>query len=247
MTICIINCFLFQDLPEYLATSPLQYDSDIFESGLQQLKEEARIAEEGLAGSDLINDSTSDPTNPISSGVEVHISEVKDNIEQETTVIPARKHLDSVKSEHSSRDADIDIRIENEAGELIKRRKRRRKKKNKFKPDSVNNNQAGPSEENDAASDDIFEIEDLSTDEELSRLTSNMSKSISLPVVEENKFDRTSDWASAHGGFSYVNTHPFSDTDLSPLARLVQHLVQKSQKHTSTNQQMSEILINISI
>ena len=140
----------------------------------------------------------------------------------------SRKHLDSAKSESTvksehSRDADLDIKEEKEENEQSKsKRKRRKRKKNKHKAESANNNHGSPGDfDND---DEIFELEDVSTDDELRILTENMtcgsmSKSISLPAVEESKFDRTNEWANAHEVFGYLNSHPFSDTDLSPLAR----------------------------
>ena len=128
--------------------------------------------------------------------------------------------VDSVRSEHSC-EGDIDIRIQNENGTEItkskKKRLRKRKAKGKQEPASVQ-----PQLEKDKGT--IFDMEGFSTDDELSKLTDNMaagsmSKSISLPAVEENKFERTHEWASAHESFAYLNNHPFSDTDLSPMGR----------------------------
>lgn len=238
MEFCVINSselyisfLVLQEVPQELATSPLHDYSDLMEKGLQSLKDEVKAAEgQGHTSNDL-----GEPTTQREATLEIkNVQKAESKGEMVDKDKPVangttRVHLDSTRSEstvksENSRDADIDIRIENEDGEVIKRKKRRRKKKTKQKHDSANNNQAGPVVEVDGASDDIFEIEDISSDEELSRITSNMtsgamSKSISLPIVEENKFERTSDWASALEGFSYLNNHPFSDTDLSPLAR----------------------------
>lgn len=151
----------------------------------------------------------------------------QNGIENVITNKTVREHKDSaqsestVKSEHS-RDADVDIRIENEDGDVVKNKKRRkRKKKLKTKTDGA---EVTVDLHNvDEKVEEMFDM-DFSSDEELTRLTSNltagsMSRSISLPVTEENKLERTNEWASAHEGFSYLNSHPFSDTDLSPLAR----------------------------
>ncbi|XP_052097094.1 phosphatidate phosphatase LPIN1-like isoform X1 [Mytilus californianus] len=65
---------------------------------------------------------------------------------------------------------------------------------------------------------EIFEIDDVSSDEELANLPMippGLSKSISLPVVEENKFERTREWATqSYDGFPHV----FSDTEMSPVS-----------------------------
>lgn len=74
-------------------------------------------------------------------------------------------------------------------------------------------------------------MEDLSTDDELANLptrlpnmTPRVGKSVSLPVMEEtdeSRLERTSQWAQSQFSFS----HPFSDTDMSPIARSVQSYV----------------------
>lgn len=65
---------------------------------------------------------------------------------------------------------------------------------------------------------EIFQIEDvdISSDEELANLPMHsMSKSVSLPVVEENKFQRTEEWAQrSYDGFPHV----FSDIEMSPIS-----------------------------
>ncbi|KAL4217721.1 Lipin-3 [Mactra antiquata] len=227
-----------EEIPAYLATSPLQYDSDLMEHGLQMLKEEC----EGVTSE---NNTEGGLEKVEASGANSDRKQITlDNLNPQENM-SGRIHLDSVQSEHS-RDADIDITVENECGEIIKsRRKRRRKKKNKLKVEGGNNNNTAPGEGIlDTGKDDIFDMDDLSTDDELSRLTSNMtsglmSKSISLPVVEENKFDRTNEWASAHEGFTYVNSHPFSDTDLSPLASPIHSRPNTPKSDTEVDRQKS--------
>jgi len=174
-----------------------------------------------------IQDNTGNMENDVESGLNdsgVNVS-VSGDVSKVTMETSEREHRDSMRSEHS-RDADIDIRVENESGEVVKgKRKRRKKRKN----GRTTRGQEMPSTsqtvaEGEVNNEEIFDMDDLSTDDELSQLTSNMAsgsmaKSISLPVVEENKLERTHEWASAHEGFQYLNNHPFSDTDLSPLAR----------------------------
>lgn len=92
------------------------------------------------------------------------------------------------------------------------RRKRSTKRKNQTETPKV---------ESRTDDSEIFEIDDVSSDEELAnlaRIPPGLSKSISLPVVEENKFERTREWATtSYDGFSHV----FSDTEMSPISRLV--------------------------
>lgn len=69
-------------------------------------------------------------------------------------------------------------------------------------------------------------MDDVSTDDELANLptilpdmTPRMGKSVSLPVMDESqesRLERTSQWAQSQFSFG----HPFSDTDMSPVARL---------------------------
>lgn len=64
------------------------------------------------------------------------------------------------------------------------------------------------------------------TDDELANLPTilpdispRMGKSVSLPVMDESqesRLERTSQWAQSQFSFG----HPFSDTDMSPMARL---------------------------
>lgn len=69
-------------------------------------------------------------------------------------------------------------------------------------------------------------MDDVSTDDELANLptilpnmTPRMGKSVSLPVMDESqesRLERTSQWAQSQFSFG----HPFSETDMSPVARL---------------------------
>ena len=192
--------------------------------GLERLKRESEKQTEESAAS------------PSSQSDEVKVKvnvEVKLEIEETESKRP-REHLDSIRSEGTvksdhSRNTDIEIKIDVAEPVSKGRKKKRKKRKNagqnaqQVKVDtSVEAASVNPDKNKN--NDEIFDMEDLSTDDELSRLTStmtngSMSKSISLPVVEENRLARTNEWASAHEGFSYLISHPFSDTDLSPLAR----------------------------
>lgn len=197
------------------------------EQGVRKLKEECEVEEQDVKGQgERVGDHIQIKIESETENEKK--SDSKESVDKENDTA-TREHLDSVKSESTvksehSRDADLDVQAENESSELTKsKRKRRRKRKNKYKVESSANNQALTGE-NEFINDDIFDMDDFSSDEELCRLTANMangamSKSISLPVVEENRFDRTNEWASAHEGFAYLNSHPFSDTDLSPLGR----------------------------
>ncbi|XP_060552221.1 phosphatidate phosphatase LPIN3-like [Ruditapes philippinarum] len=208
-----------QELSPHLATSPLQYDSDIMERGVKMLREQCENATEDLE----VSNQDVKVENELKVKFVMGSDTPKDHSSEDMP--NSRQHLDSAKSESTvksehSRDADLDIKEVKEENEHNKsKRKRRKRKKNKHKVDSANNNHVTPGENEE----EIFELEDVSTDDELRILTKNMtcgsmSKSISLPAVEESKFDRTNEWASAHEVFGYLNSHPFSDTDLSPLA-----------------------------
>ncbi|WAR16648.1 LPIN3-like protein [Mya arenaria] len=247
-----------EELPEYLATSPFPSDSDLMEQGVRQLKEQAAMikTQTGVEGQGLeVTTFTEVKVTENQVNIQVDIEAVGNDSGINVTVssdsnkgvgVIGREHLDSVRSEHS-RDADVDIRVENEQGELVKgRRKRRRKRRNKLNSNKqeTSTSNAPPHVEDDFENEEIFDMEGFSTDEELSRLTSNMSsgslsKSISLPVVEENKFDRTHEWASAHEGFQYLNNHPFSDTDLSPLASPINSRPHTPKSDTEVDRQKS--------
>lgn len=239
-----------EEIPPYLATSPLQYDSDLMEQGVKMLHKECNSV--------TVKEEVEEQDDKIDVQIQIEVESETKNTERNTDVKPrveedtaGRQHLDSVKSESTvksehSRDADLDIKVENESNEVSKnKRKKRRKKRNKYKTEGLTNNAALPGEnEFEDDNDDIFDIDDLSTDEELSRLTANMatgamSKCISLPVVEENRFDRTNEWASAHEGFAYLNSHPFSDTDLSPLASPVHSRPNSPKSDTEVERQKS--------
>lgn len=85
-------------------------------------------------------------------------------------------------------------------------------------------------------------MDDVSTDDELANLptilpdmTPRMGKSVSLPVMDESqesRLERTSQWAQSQFSFG----HPFSDTDMSPVARLERvcsHFLWKLSSQTS--------------
>ncbi|XP_045182167.2 phosphatidate phosphatase LPIN3-like [Mercenaria mercenaria] len=214
-----------EELSPHLATSPLQYDSDLMEQGVKMLREECEAITGDLEARGQAVQVEDEVKVKFEIGSETANEQKTGNSKENKA--GTREHLDSVKSESTvksehSRDADLDIRTGNEPVEVNKsKRKRRKKRKNKHKTESANNNQGVTGDFDNE--EDIFELEDVSTDEELRILTENMtsgsmSKSISLPAVEENKFDRTNEWATTHEVFSYLNSHPFSDTDLSPLA-----------------------------
>lgn len=68
-------------------------------------------------------------------------------------------------------------------------------------------------------------MDDVSTDDELANLemrkpnvSPRLGKSVSLSMMDEtqeSRLERTSQWALSQYSFG----HPFSDTDMSPLAR----------------------------
>lgn len=233
-----------EEIPVDLATSPLAYDSDFMEQGLKELHKEAERAEVKVQIKDDDQDTevkvSSDSEVKVlpvgdtevkvtSTDTTIAISDIVESVESSTGEnkasdksqehiihIEATKSDSAIKSEGPS-EREITVRTENETkNEHWKtRKKRRRKRKNmpstssKIKSDTTNVNTGD-------AEDEIFEMEDISSDEEMSRLMAGMPKSISLPAVEESKLDRTNEWATAHESF-YLNPHPFSDTDLSPL------------------------------
>ena len=210
------------------------------ERGLQELHKEAEAAEakvtedfQGSGVKDMDNIEVKDTDNvkvkDTQSDVVIQISDKIESVkgsmsEPKASGIKLHEHIEAVKSDsviksEGSSERETELMVLSETNDTYKtRKKRRRKKKNtpsvmsKLKPDAANGH-TGDTEDG-----DIFEMEDLSSDEEMSRLTSGMSTSISLPVVEESKLERTNEWATAHEGF-YLNQHPFSDTDLSPLGR----------------------------
>lgn len=218
-----------EDIPTDFATSPLAYDSDVMERGIKELHKQAEAAEvkvqitddrEGaevkVTQSDEVKDTETDVTIAISDIIEGSSSEQIVEIKPQEQQLEVVKSDSTFKSEISSeKDTSADIRIESETNELLKNRRRRRRKK-KNTPSSVRKSDPTSLHTGDIEDGDIFEMEDLSSDEEMSRLMAGMPKSVSLPAVEESKLDRTNEWATAHESF-YLNPHPFSDTDLSPL------------------------------
>ncbi|KAK3604365.1 hypothetical protein CHS0354_000926 [Potamilus streckersoni] len=164
-----------EDIPLYLATSPLNADLDLMERGVQELK-----------------------------------MQVQETIKEKS---PDHERKDSDTSDRSCQSqgsrGETQLRVENELSGKVKRRRKRKNVKRQT-PTKTEGHVVG--------SEAIFEMDD-STDEEMVMLTSGMEKPTTLPVMmEENKLERTSVWASAHEEkFKYANPHPFSDTDLSPI------------------------------
>ena len=218
---------MIQDIPFDLATSPLTYDSDFMERGIRELHKEAdsNSEEVKVTGDSEVMVTITDTTIAIDDNVESVQNDTGENktidMSQEHVV-----HIESTKIEVTGNieelnQKDVTLRTENETKDEPWKTKKKRRRKRKNMPTVSNKvkSEAGNSPvPGDAGEDEIFEMEDISSDEELARLTAGMSKSISLPAVEESKLDRTTDWASAHESF-YLNPHPFSDTDLSPLGR----------------------------
>lgn len=227
-----------EDIPFDLATSPLTYDSDFMERGIKQLHKEAERTEVEVENKDnsqgtgmMVRDSEVKVTEDLEvkvtntdTTIAVTVESVENNTGENKTSDKSEEHIVNIEPTRSelsgkivdSNEKEVIVRTENETKDepwKIKK-KRRRKRKNmpttsKIKSEATNVNTGD-------AEDEIFEMEDISSDEEMARLMAGMPKSISLPAVEESKLDRTTDWATAHESF-YLNPHPFSDTDLSPL------------------------------
>lgn len=262
-----------EELPDYLATSPLPNSEELMTEGLKELHRQAalQISEQAaLQQSDQIiqpseqvaqQQSDQAPQQDIVMDTMVNTQMFTADVKVETdntNIISAeikvsREHLDSVqshastvKSEHS-RDADIEIKVEDETNDNSKNRRKKRRKRKKQKPDALNNvavNPPGVAAVVLPADDDIFEMDDVTSDEELCQLTSSMAtasipKSISLPGVQESSLERTHEWASAHEGFQYLHNHPFSDTDLSPLASPIHSRPHSPKSDTEVDRQRS--------
>ncbi|KAJ8322304.1 hypothetical protein KUTeg_000775 [Tegillarca granosa] len=172
-----------EDIPAYLATSPIPSSADLMEKGLQEMKKQHFL----------------EPTPSfLSSRQEQEISAFRQ----------PRQHKISTDSRDKSDSSQEDVK------EKSKIKQRRRKKQTRKKSlDLVAKGEPCGSDNHG----DIFEIDDVSSDEELAMMPdmNNMGKSVSLPIMpEECRLQRTEKWASAqYDAF----LHPFSDTDLSPI------------------------------
>ncbi|KAK3088821.1 hypothetical protein FSP39_024180 [Pinctada imbricata] len=181
------------DVESYLATSPIPSSANLMELGLQEMKEQY-MSEEGSLKKKYINEA----------GNKVEI---------------ITKSRESGSEEGKGSESDVDKKgvtfVLDEVAEELKKKKSRRKRRGHKKAVS------GESGKN--IDDEIFNMDDVSSDEELANLppmtsnheSSKFHKSISLPTMEETKFQRTKQWASTQ--FTPFKEHPFSDTDMSPL------------------------------
>ncbi|XP_076083384.1 phosphatidate phosphatase LPIN1-like isoform X1 [Mytilus galloprovincialis] len=151
-------------------------------------------------------------TSPMPSSVDLMekgVMEMKKKHGEKRKKIKKIKDLDEQEeSEQNEATGQDSLTEANEQSRKV-RRKRSTKRKNQAETPKV---------ESRTDDSEIFEIDDVSSDEELAnlaRITPGLSKSISLPVVEENKFERTREWATtSYDGFSHV----FSDTEMSPVS-----------------------------
>ncbi|OWF49318.1 Phosphatidate phosphatase LPIN2 [Mizuhopecten yessoensis] len=162
-----------EDVPAYLATSPIPSHEDLMEQGVKEMKQKYFDQDDVLP----------------SKGSEVRI-QMEDPEGQQN----------GLKESHS------------------KRRKKRRITKKRQIPSGNLETDKKPADEDDIP---MFDIDDVSSDEELANLPpmpplGTMGKSVSLPIMEETSLQRTSDWASTQYN-TYSYPHPFSDTDISPM------------------------------
>nr|XP_022310226.1 phosphatidate phosphatase LPIN3-like isoform X2 [Crassostrea virginica] len=181
-----------EDFPAYLATSPLPSTSDLMREGVKEMKQEY-----------------------LASAVNTLVEEGKG--EKEEYVNTAGNTIEVIPPTTPEEESNVSITIEDEEG----RKKKVRRKKRPVRRTSSNEEAAKKEVEK---SDEIFNMEDVSTDDELANLptrlpnmTPRVGKSVSLPVMEEtdeSRLERTSQWAQSQFSFS----HPFSDTDMSPIA-----------------------------
>ncbi|XP_069106044.1 phosphatidate phosphatase LPIN2-like isoform X2 [Argopecten irradians] len=160
-----------EDVPPYLATSPIPSQADLMEQGVKEMKS---------------------------------------------------KFFD--QDDLASKMSDVRIKMEDSGGQLgvkeshSKRRKKRRVVKRRQVSTGDCDTEVKSQEETDLP---MFDIDDVSSDEELANMPpmpplGSLGKSVSLPIMEENSLQRTSDWArTQYNTYSYL--HPFSDTDMSPL------------------------------
>ncbi|XP_048727886.2 phosphatidate phosphatase LPIN2-like isoform X2 [Ostrea edulis] len=114
-------------------------------------------------------------------------------------------------------ESNISIMIEDEDS----RKKKVRRKKRPVRRTSSSEDTSKAVEK---SGDEIFNMDDVSTDDELANLemrkpnvSPRLGKSVSLSMMDEtqeSRLERTSQWALSQYSFG----HPFSDTDMSPLA-----------------------------
>ncbi|XP_033730774.1 phosphatidate phosphatase LPIN1-like, partial [Pecten maximus] len=137
-----------------------------------------------------------------------------------------KKYFDQDDNVLSSKISDVRIKMEDPEGHQVeskenhsKRRKKRRVLKKRLIPSGNSETDIKSSQEETDLP--MFDIDDVSSDEELANLPpmpplGSLGKSVSLPIMEENSLQRTSDWArTQYNTYSYL--HPFSDTDMSPI------------------------------
>lgn len=77
-------------------------------------------------------------------------------------------------------------------------------------------------------------------------LSGGMSKSVSLPLIEENNQKRVETWARSS------SFHPFSDTDITPLVRypllhVTRHLSGHTHRHDTTGTTYARAFISLCI
>lgn len=119
-----------------------------------------------------------------------------------------RQHKISTDSRDKSDSSQEDV-VKEKTKTKLRRRKKQTRKALVVKGEPCDTDNHG----------DIFEIDDVSSDEELAMMPDmhTMGKSVSLPIMpEECRLQRTEKWASAQYD---CFLHPFSDTDLSPIGR----------------------------
>lgn len=121
---------------------------------------------------------------------------------------------DNSSKESGSRDPTPKVkrREDKPSAEELTKSKRRRKKKMPYK--KSNSKLAAKS----APDTEIFDMDVTSDEEDLKPPPAppSMVKSVSLPLAEEDRMDRTDMWASSQ---FEAHLHPFSDTDVTPVGR----------------------------
>ncbi|XP_061179306.1 phosphatidate phosphatase LPIN2-like [Saccostrea echinata] len=155
-------------------------------------------------------------TSPLPSSSDLMMEGVKEMKQEYLNT--AGNTIEVIPPQTSGPENNVSIMIEDEEG----RKKKVRRKKRPVRRTSSNEEAVKKGTEK--SGDEIFNMEDVSTDDELSSmpailpdLSPRMGKSVSLPVMDEtqeSRFERTSQWAQSQYSFN----HPFSDTDMSPLA-----------------------------
>lgn len=180
-----------EDFPAYLATSPLPSSSDLMRDGVKEMKQ------------DYLHT--------------VEKEEEEENTEKHEYVNTAGNTIEVIPPKSLDPDSNVSITIEDEEGR--KKKVRRKKRPVRRTPSNEEGAKKGVDK-----SDEIFNMDDVSTDDELANLptilpnmTPRMGKSVSLPVMDESqesRLERTSQWAQSQFSFG----HPFSETDMSPVA-----------------------------